>query len=165
MKKKLSIKKGSTSYLKFVIVLIAVLVATALLWFPQIEGRNIGANLIGRYFHDPFLAYAYISSLAFFSALYQAFRLLGHIEKDEAFSLASISRLKKIKFSALALIGFVLGAIAWLFPNMQKEDSPGIIPLGFVIIFASITVATFAAVLQKLLQNAADLQEENELTV
>ena len=57
-------------------------------------------------------------------------------------------------------------AYQYLFTEIKRTgDGPGIIPVGLVVIFASLVVATFAAVLQKLLQSAADLQSENELTV
>ncbi|WP_423784009.1 DUF2975 domain-containing protein [Francisella tularensis] len=37
--------------------------------------------------------------------------------------------------------------------------------LGLVFIFATLIVGVFAAVLQKLLQNAIDIKNENDLTV
>ncbi|MED4598856.1 DUF2975 domain-containing protein, partial [Bacillus subtilis] len=41
----------------------------------------------------------------------------------------------------------------------------GIIVIGLVIIFASMVIAVFAAVLQKLLKEAIDIKSENDLTV
>jgi len=37
--------------------------------------------------------------------------------------------------------------------------------MGLVIIFASVVIAAFAALLQKLLQNAIEIKSENDLTV
>ena len=37
--------------------------------------------------------------------------------------------------------------------------------VGLVIIFASMVIAVFAAVLQRLLQEAIDIKSENDLTV
>jgi hypothetical protein len=48
---------------------------------------------------------------------------------------------------------------------VDKDDAPGATALGLVIILASIVIATFAAVLQKLLQDALDMKSENDLTV
>ncbi|MNC71843.1 hypothetical protein D3C75_1228060 [compost metagenome] len=47
----------------------------------------------------------------------------------------------------------------------EKDDAPGIIVIGLVIIFASMVIAVFAAVLQKLLKEAIELKLENDLTV
>ena len=79
-------RKGSTIFLQVVIVLIGIGSLALLLWEPHIEGRNAHATLFQIYFNDPFLAYAYIASIAFFVALYQAFKLLGYVGSDEVFS-------------------------------------------------------------------------------
>ena len=47
----------------------------------------------------------------------------------------------------------------------DKDDAPGAVGFGLIFILASIVVATFAAVLQKLVQNGLDMKSENELTV
>jgi len=47
----------------------------------------------------------------------------------------------------------------------EKDDAPGVILIGMVIIFASMVIAVFAAVLQKLLKNVLDIKSENDLTV
>jgi hypothetical protein len=49
--------------------------------------------------------------------------------------------------------------------NSVKSGAPGGIVIGLVIIFASIVIAVFAAVLQKLLRNAIDIKSENDLTI
>jgi hypothetical protein len=47
----------------------------------------------------------------------------------------------------------------------DTDDAPGVVAIGLVIIFASAIVAVFAAVLQKLVQNAVNIKSENDLTV
>jgi len=47
----------------------------------------------------------------------------------------------------------------------EKDDAPGIILIGMVMIFASMVIAVFAAVLQRLLKEAIDIKSENDLTV
>ncbi len=46
-----------------------------------------------------------------------------------------------------------------------RVDPPSFIPIGLVIIFASMVIAVFAAVLQRLLQEAINIKSENDLTV
>lgn len=47
----------------------------------------------------------------------------------------------------------------------ERDDAPGIIVIGLIIIFASMVIAVFAAVLQKLLKEAIAIKSENDLTV
>ena len=47
----------------------------------------------------------------------------------------------------------------------EVDDAPGLILVGMVLIFASMVIAVFAAVLQRLLQEAIDIKSENDLTV
>jgi hypothetical protein len=156
--------KGSTLFLKTVILFIAIGVLAGMLWFPQTEGRATNLDLISIY-TDPFIFYMYIASLPFFGALYQAFKLLGYIEQNKAFSQISVNALRNIKNCAIALSVLVAGADAFIILSHGNDDAAGALMVGFVVIFASFVIATAAAVFQKLLQNAVDLKEENDLTV
>ena len=108
-------KKSSTIFLQVVIVLIGIGALALMLWEPQIEGRNANATLFEIYFKDPFLAYVYTASIAFFVALYQAFRLLGYIGRNEIFSQRSVKALRTIKYCAMTLVAFIVGAEAYFF--------------------------------------------------
>jgi Protein of unknown function (DUF2975) len=159
-------KRSSTIFLQIVIVLIGIGALAFLLWEPHIEGRNAHATNFEIYFKDPFLVYAYIASIAFFVALYQAFMLLGYIEQNKVFSLNSVRALRTIKNCALAIVGFVVPGEAYLFIAVRgKDDIAGGVAMGLVIIFVSVVIATAAAVFERLLQNAVDIKSENDLTV
>ncbi len=80
-------KRCSTIFLQIVIVLIGIGALALMLWEPHTEGRNAHATLFEIYFRDPFLAYAYIASISFFVALYQAFKLLGYAGSNTVFSV------------------------------------------------------------------------------
>ena len=100
-------KRSSTIFLQIVIVLIGIGALALMLWEPHIEGRNAHATLFEIYFKDPFLAYAYIASIPFFVALYQAFKVLGYAGQNKVFSQAAVKALRTIKYCAIAIIGFV----------------------------------------------------------
>src|SRR3989338_4100157 len=108
-------KRSSTIFLQAVIVLIGIGTLALMLWEPNIEGRNAHATLFEVYFNDPFLAYAYIASIPFFVALYQAFKLLGYIRQNKIFSLHSVKALRNIKNCAIALVAFIVMPEAYLF--------------------------------------------------
>ena len=88
-------------------MLIGIGALALMLWELHIEGRNANATLFEIYFKDPFLAYSYLASIPFFLALYQAFKVLGYIGKNRAFSQATVKALQTIKFCALTIVGFV----------------------------------------------------------
>ena len=77
------------AFLRIVILLIGIGAFAFLLWEPHIEGRNAHATLFEIYFKDPFLAYAYVASIPFFVALYQAFKVLGYAGQNRVFSQAT----------------------------------------------------------------------------
>lgn len=158
-------KQSSTVFLKLVIILIAGVTLTGMLWFPQIEGRNATATQFQIYFQDPFLAYTYIASIPFFIALYQAFKLLGYIEKNKVFSSVAVKCLRNIKYCGVALAGFIAVAMPYIVMFAQDDDSPGFVLFMLMGVFISIVIATAAGVFQKLLQSAVDLKSENDLTV
>lgn len=158
------VKNGSTLFLKVIILLMGLAVLAGLILFPQTEGRAKGLDLLAIY-ADPVIAYIYIASIPFFIALYQAFTLLGYIEQNNAFSHFSVNALRNIKYCAIAIIVFIIGAEAYLIFAVHGEDKTGPIALEFYTGLITIVIATFAAVLQKLFQNAVDIKAENDLTV
>ena len=159
-------KQGSTLFLKGVLVLIGIGTLAILIWEPHIEGRNANADMVTMYLRDPFLAYAYIASIPFFVALYQAFKLLGYIGENKVFSQAAVKTLRTIKYCAIVIVAFVVGAEAYLFIVMRgKDDIAGGVAVGLFIIFASVVIGTAAALFERLLQNAVDIKSENDLVV
>lgn len=159
-------KRSATVFLQIVVMLIGLGVLALMLWFPNIEGRNANSTLFQVYFNDPFLAYAYIASIAFFAALYQAFKLLGYVGRNEVFSQAAVKAVRTIKYCAIVLIALILGAEAFFFiVQSGKEDIAGGVMMGLFMIFVSAVVAAAAAVSERTLQTAVNLKFENDLTV
>lgn len=163
----LAMKKSSTVFLQVVIMLVGMGALALMLWEPHLEGRNAHATTFQIYFHDPFLAYAYTASVAFFIALYQAFKLLGYVRKSDLFSQRSVKALRTIKYCAMSLVGFLLGAEAFFFfvQRGKVDDIAGGVMMGLFLMFISVIVATAAAVFEKTLQSAVELKSENDLTV
>jgi hypothetical protein len=157
-------KRSSTVFLQAVIVLIGLGALALMLWEPHLEGRNAHATTSEIYFKDPFLAYAYIASIPFFAALYQAFKVLGYAGRDKVFSQTAVNALRTIKYCAFAIVGFV--AVGEIFILLhQSDDRAGGVFMGILITFGSIVIATAAATFERVLQNAVDLKSENDLTV
>ncbi len=159
-------KQSSTIFLQGVIVLIGIGVLAFMLAEPHFEGRNAHATTFEVYFHDPFLVYAYVGSIPFFVALYQAFKLLGFAGRKEIFSPRSVRALRMIKICALTVAAFLVGAEAYFGLVVRgTDDIAGGVMMGLVLIFVSAIVATAAAVFERTLQSAVELKAENDLTV
>lgn len=153
-------KRGSTLFLKIVVILMGIAaLAVCVFGLPRVIGS---IDMDG---YDPILLGMYIPAIPFFLALYQALKLLGYIDKNEAFSNLSVKALKNIKHCALAISALYAAGMPYIFYVADKDDAPGVVAIGLVIVLASVVIAMFAAVLQKLLQNAIDIKSENDLTV
>lgn len=137
-----------------VLVFVGIGVFVLLLWEPQIEGRNRDATFCQIYFNDPFLAYAYITSIAFFVALYQAFKLLGYTGRNEIFSQQALKALQTIKYCAITLVVFIVGAEGYLFIfQCGNDDIAGGVAVGLFLIFVSIVIAAAATIFEDILKS------------
>lgn len=159
-----SMKFGATVFLRVVLVLIGAGGLAFLLWEPSAEGVNAHATFSQIYFKDPFVAYMYAASIPFFAGLYHAFKVLGFAGKNQEFSPSAVRSVRTIKYCAMAIIGFVLGAEA-IIVSHESDDHAGGVMMGVLIIFVAAVVATAMAVLERALQNAVELKSENDLTV
>lgn len=159
-------KRGSTLFLKLAVILIGIpILAICIFLVPEIA--KFAAELYPDHSYIQYLVFLdlYAAAIPFYFALYQAFKLLNYIDKNQSFSEISVNALKNIKYCAITIsILYVLG-MPILYLIAEKDDAPGMIVLGLVIIFASMVVAVFAAVLQKLLKEAIDIKSENDLII
>jgi len=117
------------------------------------------------YLQYPVIAALSATTISFFIALYQAWRLLDYIDKNMAFSQLSVKSLKNIKYCALVISGFYAASLPLIYYIAETDDAPGLLVIGLVFTFAPLVIAVFATVVQKLLQNAIDMKSENDLTV
>ena len=156
-------KRGSTIFLRIVIVLIGVGALAFMIWEPHVEGANAHATVFQMYFNT-FVAYAFIASIPFFVALYQAFRLLGYVGQNKVFSPEAVRALRTMKYCALTIIGFVAISVIFMIHG-DRDDRPAGVFMRLLVTFPSIVVATAAALFEQILQKAVDLKSENDLTV
>lgn len=152
--------KSSTLFLRFVLIMIA-LIAGAICVFVLPAG--IASDKTGYY--KPILLWLYLPAIPFFVSLIQSFKLLNLIDKNKAFSEKSVNSLRIIKYCGLVISVIFLAGMPMVYFAADRDDAPGVMLIGLVFVFASFVIATFAGVLQKLLQNALEIKSENDLTV
>lgn len=161
----MNVKRGSTTFLK-VIIFLAGIAVLALCIFLVPNMANFASRLYPHFSPMKYLIFVvmYGSAVAFYFALYQAFNLLRYIDENKAFSELSVKALKNIKCCAIIISGlYVLGLP--LFRFIAKKVDPPIGIMGLIIVFASLIIAVFAAILQRLLQEAINIKSENDLTI
>lgn len=144
-------KRVKVMFLQACVVLIGIGAAAFMLGEPWLEGRNANAALFQVYFNDAFLACAYIASISFFTALYQAFKCLGYVGENKTVSLNSVRALAAIKYCMMSLIASLLVGEAYLFIVQRKveEDIAGGVVMGFMLIFVFSIVALVASRFEK----------------
>ncbi|WP_033540966.1 DUF2975 domain-containing protein [Planococcus sp. CAU13] len=159
-------KRSPTAVLKFAIFLVGLPVLAGCIYglsrfdpnspywaLPELEKLQY-----------PLLIGMYIGMIPFFIALYQALKLLGYVDRNQAFSALSVKAVKRIKLCAIAIIAVYIAEMPFLYLLTLADDAPGVI-IGLFVIFVSLIVAVVAAVLQKLLQEAMQIKSENDLIV
>ena len=158
--------KRETRFLNVVVFLLGFpVLALCIFLVPEIA--NYAAELFPDWAYMKYLVFIdlYATAIPFYFALYQAFKLLSYIDKNTAFSELSVKALKNIKNCAITISILYVASMPLFYLMAEVDDAPGIILIGMVMIFASMVVAVFAAVLQKLLKNAIDIKSEYDLTV
>lgn len=159
-------KHISTIFLRLAVIFLGLIMALAcIFFFPGFTREVI-------YMVPALVPWKYIiisilcaTAIPFFLALWQTFRLLHYIDKNTAFSQLSIQSLRSIRNCAIAVSTLLMLMMPVIFLAAEADDAPGAILMGFGVACTPLVVATFAAVLQKLLQQAIDLKTENDLTV
>jgi putative transcriptional regulator len=97
--------------------------------------------------------------------LYQAFKLLGYVDNNQVFSQSAVKAVRTIKYCAITISGFIVLGILYIRLFAHGDDPAGPTAVGIFTTFASIVIATGAAVFERLLQSAVYIKSENDLKV
>ena len=154
--------KTRTNFLKFslCIIVVAVLFFSFMFTMILINEKN-------KIFTELAIAYGslYLTAVVALCITYCLFKIVKLIEKGNAFSYASLHQVKVIFYLLVLEFFILLGLLPLAYYIVFHDDAPG-----FIFIIAGICVipfilATFIAVIEKLLENAIKLQSENKLTI
>ena len=159
-------KNGSTLFLKGVVFLVGA-AALAIYAFGVPELAAGAAKMLPglAFFWYSAIVGWYGTAIPFYVALYQTFKLLCYIDSSKAFSELSVTALGHIKYCAIAVSILWMAGLPMVYHLADVEDAPGVMLIGLIIAFAPVVIATFAAVLQRLLKEAIDIKSENDSTI
>jgi hypothetical protein len=141
-------KRVPARLLQIAVLLAGIGALAFLLLEPVFEGRNAHATLAQVYFNDPFLAFAYLGSIPFFVAAYQAFQVLGFAGRHGAFAPTAGASLRLIRACAFTIVGFV--AVGEVFIVLhESDDRAGGVAMGLITIFGCALAVTVATLLER----------------
>jgi hypothetical protein len=159
-------KRGSTNFLKIAVILLGIpILALCIFGLPMLAKEASESNSEFAYVLHGIVIVMYVSAIPYFVALFQAFQLLSFIDKNKAFSAISVRALKNIRNCAITISAVYVIGLPFFFIFAELDDAPGVVLVGMLFIFAPMVIAVFAAVLQRLLQEAITIKSENDLTV
>ncbi len=128
-------------------------------------GKQIIAIEKGGYQHCyyPWLFFIWATGIPCFAALVYAWKIARNIGEDRSFSMENAKYLQRISMLAAADAAFFfVGNVVLLFMNMNH---PGIVLFSTLIVFAGVIVSVAAAALSHLVEKAAELQLQSDLTI
>lgn len=153
-------KKGSTLFLKTIVLLIGMAVLALCIF---VLPRGISTTDWGGY--RPILLGMYLPAIPFFIAVYQILKLLNLIDNNKVFTNLSVKALKYIKYCAISIGSLYAVGLPYIFMLAEQDDAPGVALIGLIFTFVPLIIASFTSVLEKMLHNAITIKSENDLTV
>lgn len=158
--------KRETMFLKLSVFFISIpVLALCIFVLPLIaKDAAVGSRKMAYVLYG-ILIIMYVSVIPFLMALFQAFKLLRYIDTNNAFSELSVKALKNIKNCATTISVLYVVGLPLFYIVGEIDDAPGVILVGMSFIFAPMIVTVFAGVLQKLLKNAIDMKNDNDLMI
>ncbi|MBR4702873.1 MAG: DUF2975 domain-containing protein [Oscillospiraceae bacterium] len=157
-------QKALAKWLRLVVVLLGL--CGLAVYFLLVPGYGLSLRSQYPEFSNrfwPWLGFLWASGLPCWAVLVLGWRIAGNIGRDASFSLRNARYLKWISWLAgFDAVFFFLGNLVLLFLNLSH---PGVTLLSLLVVFAGAAIAVASAALSHLVQKAALLQEESDLTI
>ena len=128
----------------------------------------LGNDLVSHYpeYNDAYylwVVFLWLTAIPCYIVLYLAWKISANIGKDNSFSKGNAVCMKYISMLAAGdSIFFFIGNIIYLVIGFNH---PSVVLAALVIVFIGVSIAVAAAVLSHLILKAAQLKEENDLTI
>lgn len=157
-------KQSLSKQLKAVIIGMAICGALIYFWaFPSIGHMIIRSYPETESYYFPWLIFLWISGIPCYLVLCFMWQIAKSLSGNRAFSYENSKRFSRI--SALATgdsVFFFAGNIVLLLMNINH---PSVVLCSLGIVFAGITIAVISKAFAYLARQAAQLQEQSDLTI
>ncbi|MCD7863881.1 MAG: DUF2975 domain-containing protein [Lachnospiraceae bacterium] len=129
---------------------------------------SFGQDLLARYpefsyCYWPWLIFLWISGIPCYTVLVLAWKIVVNIGRDRSFSSENAKLFQWISYvTAVDTAFFFGGNVVLLLLNMSH---PAVTLLSLIVVFVGVAVIVASAALSHLVNKAADLQEQSDLTI
>lgn len=153
-----------TKWLKLIILVVGVCGSLVYVWVIPSLGQTMAANNPEfAYCYWPWLIVIWITAVPCYVVLVFAWKIAENIRKNCSFSIQNAKLLKGIAVLVAADTGFFFAInIVYLFLNMNH---PGIVLMSLGVLVIGIAISAVSATLSHFVREAADLQEQSDLTI
>ncbi|TYQ16992.1 UNVERIFIED_CONTAM: Protein of unknown function (DUF2975) [Acetivibrio alkalicellulosi] len=125
-------------------------------------GRDVAVKYLSGYYWQ-WIIFLWLSGIPCYIVLVKFWKICCEIKNDNSFSEINARRLSHISVLTLVDVGyFFIGNVVLLFINMSH---PVIFFGSLIVNFFGIAISVVAAALSRLVYKAADMKNENELTI
>lgn len=153
-----------SKWLKLIIVVVGLCGLFVYVWvIPSLAQMMAGNYPEFAFCFWPWLILVWITALPCYGVLAFGWRISENIGNDRSFSIENAKCLKWVAIFAAADTGFffVMNIVFWLL-NMNH---PGIVLMSLLVLVIGAAISAVSAALSHLVRKAADLQEQNDLTI
>lgn len=129
---------------------------------------SIGKSIVKAYpefagAYLPWMVFLWIAAVPCYIVLALGWQIASNIARDNAFSSANAKLLKAIAIlSAVDAVYFFVGNIVLWLLNMNH---PGFVLMSLVVVFLGAAICVASSALSHLTSRAADIEDENRLTI
>ena len=159
-------KKGSTLFLRLGVSVIGLGVLVLCIFLLPI----IWADAYKEY---PQVGYAvrevvaamYAAAILFYIGIYNGWRVLNAIDKNQAFTMKPVRLLKTIAWCAGIISAIYAISLPFFYVWADHTDAPGLMVIGLFLTGMPLIICVAIALLARLLGEAVTIKTENDLTV
>lgn len=156
-------QKSLSKWLKVIILGMGICGMVVFAYLIPVLGKDILTETVGMEAYYYWMAFLWIAGIPCYGVLVLGWQIAGNIGADNSFSISTANKLKYISILAAADSGFFF-AMNMLYLALGMNGPQGVL-VSLLAVFAGVVVAVAAATISHFVRKAADLQEENELTI
>ena len=157
-------QKNLSKWLKLITIGLALVGAVLYFAVFPVLG-NETAQQYPEYAHCfyPWIIFLWLTAVPCYLVLIFVWKISGNIGRDHSFCKENADMMKNISVLAAIDSGFFFAGniVYWLI----GYNHPVILLASFIVVFIGIAISVAAAALSHLIHKAADMQEENDLTI
>lgn len=158
-------QKEMSKYLKAITIGVGILLLVFAFWFLPLVLRETLTGIAGTGGYYGVCILVDISVLPALMCLLRFWEICGSIGQDRSFSGENAVRLKRMSLYMLADALLYSGFLVWFFAAGWYRHAAWLLFPVLLAVFIAVTLAVLCAALSHLVQNASELQEEQNLTI